>query len=59
MKTERGDWVRFYRDGELVIGVVQYIIPHSGFYSLYDQIMTDNGSISEDAILETRKEPEE
>jgi hypothetical protein len=48
-----GDWVRFYRDGVLVIGRVEYVkidpVLHESEY------MTDRGSISKDSILEVRK----
>lgn len=48
-----GDWVRFYRNGELVIGVVEYMTQ--------DEIMgdrtlwTDRGAVALEDVLETRK----
>lgn len=51
-----GDWVRFYRDGRLVVGVVQYI--DNGPYDVRDpyarSLETDNGSVSTYDVLERR-----
>ncbi len=50
---EVGDWVRFRKNGTLVIGVVQYVhdgVPYSGRKS-YD---TDLGRVDQDAVLEVR-----
>jgi hypothetical protein len=48
---EIGSWVRFYNNGRLVIGVVQYydrnILGHIEY-------MTDIGTIDERYILESR-----
>ena len=47
-----GDWVRFYREGKLVIGVVQYI-GHKDCLG-NKEISTDNGVVREDYIKEIR-----
>lgn len=53
-KIQTGDWVRFYRNGDLVIGIVAYVSkPKSGF--LCFEVHTDKGSISNDNILEVRR----
>lgn len=49
-----GDWVRFYRNGTLVLGVVNYVketdeaLPKIELY-------TDNGAVSVDAVIEMRR----
>jgi hypothetical protein len=48
-----GDWVRFYRDGKMLIGVVQYIRESNGLGDL--EALTDVGSVAVDRILEIRK----
>lgn len=54
MNCKVGDWVRFYNNGELVIGVVEY--------KRIDQILneaelsTTAGSVYEEQVLERRGE---
>ena len=51
MLYKRGDWVRFYRRGELVIGQVEYVEQDIlGHWKL----QTDAGEIREDMVLEAR-----
>ena len=52
-KVAIGDWVRFYSNGALKIGVVNYIKQHE----ILDEreIQTDAGCVDEDDILEVRK----
>lgn len=63
---EPGDWVRFYSNGKLVIGQVEYVmkeriptltsfdnIIQSGF-----EVKTDIGSVNSGYILEVRKKHE-
>lgn len=51
--TTIGDWVRFYRDGVLVIGVVQYRCQDD---TTGDWLLsTDMGEVAEDDVLEIRK----
>lgn len=49
---ETGDWVRFYNNGRLVIGQVEYIVKSKlmGF-----DVKTDIGSVHSDYVLEVRK----
>ena len=55
MRTKPGDWVRFYRDGNLVIGVVQYVLDNDiGLSSRGREVCTDNGSTGESYLLEVR-----
>lgn len=49
-----GQWVRFYRDGRMVIAVVQYVRPASSWERAKYQVDTDQGRVTDDAILETR-----
>lgn len=52
-KIKVGDWVRFYRNCELVVGVVQYVHnPMEGFTSY--RIVTDHGIVDSSEILEVR-----
>lgn len=54
-KIEIGDWVRFYRNGVMVIGVVQYG-PRDDWGDKY--YSTDAGEVAANSILEVRrKEP--
>jgi hypothetical protein len=53
-KVKVGDWVRFYRNGELVLGVVQYVKPGRLSYSARE-VCTDTGAVAEDVILEVRR----
>jgi hypothetical protein len=58
-KPKPGDWVRFYRDARMVIGVVQYVGPvlsvsiHGDFADDED-VLTDIGSVTVDGVLEIR-----
>lgn len=54
-KIKPGDWVRFYRDARLVIGCVQYVKQDDPNFG-EDEVCTDLGSTSADAILEVRSE---
>lgn len=54
-KIETGDWVRFYSDGELVIGQVEYL-SKSTIGTRY--LQTDKGAVDEAGVLETRKPDE-
>lgn len=49
-KFKPGDWIRFYRDGLLVIGVVQYV----GGYGDPTYIQTDIGTVEAEYVLEVR-----
>ena len=51
-----GDWIRFQRNSELVIGIVGYVKKHDGCNWYWD-IVTDRGTINEDGILELRPAP--
>lgn len=48
-----GDWVRFYRNAELVIGVVQYVGTES--YPRKQPIYTDVGSTMSEYVLEVKR----
>ena len=50
MNCQRGDWIRFYRANELIIGQVEYKTERGG-YSYYH---TTNGEVREDFVLEAR-----
>lgn len=47
-----GDWVRFYHNGKLVIGVVQYPIYR---HSVSKYVDTDQGAVDVEMIREVRK----
>lgn len=49
-----GDWVRFYVNGHLVIGQVEYISKRRSWES-WDSICTTEGSVSADYVLEVRR----
>lgn len=51
-QVQVGDWVRFYQNGKLVIGSVQYV-KKKQFDSDYE-ICTDVGSVSSDYVEEVR-----
>lgn len=52
-----GDWVRFYRNGVLVIGVVEYVRRKPGIAS--HELLTDAGTVMEHDVVEARlSEPE-
>lgn len=48
-KAKVGDWVRFYKDGRLVIGEVKYIETSGGVVFL-----TDQGGVDIESVLEVR-----
>lgn len=45
-----GDWVRFYRAGTFVIGVVNYI--EQGYWE--DELLTDYGMVKSTSVVEHR-----
>ena len=49
-----GDWVRFERDGKVVIGVVLYVDSALKKYPYETQAITDVGRVTLTAILERR-----
>jgi len=53
MKAKVGDWVRFYRGGLFVIGVVEYMNEKDVLGK--EQYATDNGAVNETCIQEVRK----
>lgn len=55
MKCEVGDWVRFYRNGELVLAVVEY--RRKSDVLGYIELSTTAGSVHEEDVLERRKKP--
>jgi hypothetical protein len=46
-------WVRFYKDNRMVIGVVEYVIQDRAYSGEFNY-QTDMGQISEQYILEAR-----
>jgi hypothetical protein len=46
----RGDWIRFYRNNELVIGQVEYKTLCGGYFYYH----TTHGEVREDFVLEAR-----
>lgn len=52
-KYKIGGWIRFYRNGQLVIGVINYL-PKRQAYQSCPQYHTDIGIVDEDEILECR-----
>jgi len=55
-EIELGDWVRFEKNGSLVIGIVQYIIEYPKNQPLeFREVVTDHGRIFLSSILEVRK----
>ncbi len=49
-----GDWIRFYRDGQMVIAVVQYLSKQI-YYPWGDQACTDICPVAFVDILERRR----
>lgn len=49
-----GDWVRFYRGGEMVIACVQYINSEHKHYPYEIELLTDEGAVSLSDVLEAR-----
>ena len=47
-----GDWVRFYRAGKLVMGVVMYIHKEGVLHKI--ELQTDNGAVDLDSVIEKR-----
>lgn len=56
MKVEVGDWVRFFQNGVLVIGVVNYVKEDKWDSGKYECV-TDIGSVGEEYIQEIRRKP--
>jgi hypothetical protein len=54
VNVQVGDWVRFMRDGRLVIGIVQYVKPRSTS-QWKDVVVTEVGPVDIDQVLEIRK----
>lgn len=54
VKPKVGEWVRFYRDGRMVIGVIQYVRPAASWSASRWQADTDFGTIESRNILERR-----
>ena len=52
-KYKVGCWVRFYRAGKLVIGVVEYL-PLKELWEKEPNYYTSEGPITESSILEVR-----
>lgn len=50
-RFQRGDWVRWQRNGELVIGKVEYAKYEWG----HEIAVTDKGTVRSDAVLEIRR----
>ena len=55
-EIEEGDWVRFYQDGKMVIGVVQYT--EKDLYSSDLKVKTDIGCLRDYEVLEVRRRGE-
>lgn len=53
MICEKGDWVRFYNNGVLVIGAVEYRIEHEPLGDI--ELCTTAGSVDEEQVLERRR----
>lgn len=51
-KAKIGDWVRFYVNGELKIGVIEYINVQP--YKTDRELLTNLGSVSDSRVLEVR-----
>jgi len=49
-----GSWVRFYLNGKLVIGTVQYHVPCGPLGDPY--VYTDIGSVGLEYVIEARKQ---
>lgn len=52
MKVQIGDWVRFYRNGALVIGIVNY--RRRDEFLGHWILSTDAGEVDADDVLEIR-----
>lgn len=53
MTIQVGDWVRFYQNGKLVIGVVEYVMKSDVLGDI--ELHTDQGTTDPESVLETRK----
>lgn len=51
-KYSKGTWVRFYREGRMVIGVVEYT--HKSIIGTLT-LATDAGEVEADSVLESRQ----
>lgn len=49
-----GDWVRFYSNGRMVIGVVQYVRARQAWED-GDRLLTDSGEVGMSSVLEVRR----
>ena len=54
VEPQPGDWARFYRNGELVIGQVEYVTRDS-VQSWRVYACTDRGQVDVSSILELRR----
>ena len=52
-KYQVNQWIRFYQNCELVIGVINYVQFDSTFDSC-PRYQTDKGEVKEDSVLEAR-----
>ena len=55
MSVKPGDWVRFYRNGLLVLGTVQYTRATEVWGSGGVEVLTDVGGVNITDILEVRR----
>ncbi|HEX8030298.1 MAG TPA: hypothetical protein VF491_17610 [Vicinamibacterales bacterium] len=56
MNVQVGDWIRFMRGGQLVVGTVAYIVPRKRGYDSTPEAMTiEHGQVSYDDIIELRR----
>ena len=54
-KCQVGDWIRFYQNGKLVIGVVEYITKDRLLGSVNDEeLCTTSGTVNADQVVEKR-----
>ena len=53
-KVQPGDWVRFYRNGQLVLGIVAYVHKNPR-YPHETVVSTDVGTTDADELLEVRR----
>lgn len=47
----KGDWVRFYKSGTLVIGQIEYLFVETGGFPF---AATEHGKVSLGSVLESR-----
>lgn len=55
---QKGDWVRFYRDGQLILGIVEYV-EHSTRWNASQELFTDKGHIGDTEVKEVRRASKE